>query len=294
MRDLLSRMQGNLCIKFVMLEAIMLALAAVLAAYFGLVVMTLLLADSMLFPVPPPSYTDAANQPKLPASDGNKITAVFLPNPQASHVLLFNHGNKQDLGLAEQRLQLYRENGWAVFAYDYPGYGTSTGKPSEAGCYAALASAYAYLTTIKGYSPDKIVLYGLSLGGGPAIDLASREPVGGLILEGAFMSVFRVITTWRVLPWDRFLNIEKIRNVRAPLLSIHATNDQTVPFKHGKALFAAHPGPKTHLWVDGAGHNNILEADAAGYWDAMEQFRLSLVSAKAQPETSAAQPAAHA
>src|SRR5580698_7847685 len=99
-------------------------LVTVATAYCGLVVMTWLVADTMLFPVPPPSYEDAPNQPKLPSPDGNKITAVFLPNPSASHVLLFGHGNKQDIGTAEPRLRLYRENGWAVFAYDYPGYGT--------------------------------------------------------------------------------------------------------------------------------------------------------------------------
>ena len=266
-----------------MLVWILTILVAVATAYLGLVVMAWLIADSVIFPAPPSSYTDTPDQPKLPAPDGNKITAVFLPNPAASHVLLFGHGNKQDLGTAEPRLRLYQANGWAVFAYDYPGYGTSTGAPSEAGCYAALASAYAYLTKIKGYAPSQIVLYGLSLGSGPAVDLASRAPVGGLIVEGAFLSAFRVVTHFKLLPWDRFDNLEKMPRVRAPLLSIHATEDQTVPFRHGQVLYAAHPGPKRHLWVGGAGHNNILETDAAGYWDALEQFRLSLPTAAPLP-----------
>jgi abhydrolase domain-containing protein 17 len=251
-------------------------LIAVATAYLGLVVFAWLLADAMIFPAPPASYADAPGQPKLPAPDGNTITAVFLPNPAASHVLLFGHGNKMDLGKADKRLQLYRAHGWAVFAYEYPGYGTSTGTPSEAGCYAALAAAYAYLTRLKGIPPEKIVLYGLSLGSGPAIDLASREPVGGLILEGAFLSAFRVVTQWKILPWDRFDNIAKIGRIRTPLLSIHAREDHTVPFFHGQRLYAAHPGPKQHLWVAHAHHNNILETDPAAYWDAMEHFRLSL------------------
>ncbi len=267
-------------------------LAAVLTGYCGLVVFAWLVADAMIFPVPPASYLDAPNQPKLPSSDGQKITAVFLPNPAASHVLLFSHGNRQDLGTADERLRLYCDNGWAVFAYDYPGYGTSTGTPSEAGCCAALASAYSFLTTIKGYPPDKIVLYGLSLGAGPAIDLASRESVGGLIIEGAFLTAFRVVTHFKLLPWDRFNNLDKIRRVRAPLLAIHATNDHTVPFRHGQILFATHPGPKRHLWVAGAGHNNILETDAAGYWDALEQFRLSLRPAQVPPTPASVVPTA--
>lgn len=268
-----------------MLNIVFTLLAGLAAAYLGLMVMTWLLADSIIFPVPPSTYTDAPNQPKLSTADGQEVTAVYLPNPAATHVLLFAHGNKMDLGKAEERLQAYRAHGWSVFAYDFPGYGTSTGAPSEAGCYAAQAAAYAYLTRIKQIPPDKIVLYGLSLGGGPSVDLASREPIGGIILEGAFLSAFRVITRWRVLPWDYFDNIAKIAQVRAPLLSIHAQEDKTVPFIHGKLLNEAHPGPKSHLWVKGAGHNNILEIAPADYWDALERFRASLTN---RPATSPA------
>jgi len=264
-----------------MLDGVLVILMTLAAAYGSLVVFAWLFANSLIFPAPPSTYVDAPNQPKLPAPDGNTITAVFLPNPAASHVLLFGHGNKMDLGKADQRLQQLRDHGWAVFAYEYPGYGTSSGQPSEAGCYSALAAAYVYLTKLKQIPSEKIVLYGLSLGGGPAVDLASREPIGGLILEGAFLSAFRVVTHWKLLPWDRFDNISKIGRVRAPLLSIHARQDQTVPFFHGQRLFAAHPGPKQHLWVADAHHNNILEASPAAYWDAIERFRLQLISTAA-------------
>jgi len=285
--DLLSAKERRPRYAARMLPWIFTILAAFAAAYVGLVVFAWLVADSIIFPAPPSSYQDAPDQPKLPSPDGNNITAVFLPNPAASHVLLFNHGNRQDLGTTDERLRLYQSHGWAVFAYDYPGYGTSTGTPSEAGCHAALASAYAYLTQIKGYAPRQIVLYGLSLGTGPAVALASREPVAGLILEGAFMSAFRVVTYITLLPWDRFNNLEKMRHLRVPLLSIHATQDFTVPFSHGKKLYAAHPGPKRHLWVKGAHHNNILETDPAGYWDALEHFRLSLLPAHPSTPTPA-------
>ena len=253
----------------------------VATAYCALLVFAWLFADAMIFPAPPASYTDYPGQTKLSTADGNTITAVFLPNSHASHVLLFGHGNKMDLGKADQRLQLYRAHGWAVFAYEYPGYGTSTGTPSEAGCHAALAAAYAYLTKIQGIPQEKIVLYGLSLGSGPAVELASHEPVGGLILEGAFLSTFRVLTRWNILPWDRFDNFAKIGRVKAPLLSLHAREDRTVPFFHGQKLYSAHPGPKQHLWVSAAQHNNILETDPAAYWDAMERFRLQLTSSLA-------------
>jgi abhydrolase domain-containing protein 17 len=264
---------------------------AVFTAYVGLMVLTWLLTDSVLFPAPASSYQDTPDQNKLPSPDGNKITAIFLPNPQASHVLLFGHGNRMDLGLAEERLQAFRDHGWAVFAYEYPGYGTSTGQPSESGCYAALFAAYAYLTALREIPPEKIVLYGLSLGSGPAVDLASREPVGGIILEGAFTSVFRVLTHWKILPWDKFDNFEKIPRVQAPLLVIHAEKDQTVPFWHGQTLFARHHGPKQHLWIPSAHHNNILEMAAADYWAAIEKFRLSLPAADPAGTLDSANPA---
>ncbi len=269
-----------------MLNTVLSILAGLAAAYLGLMVMTWLVADAIMYPAPPPSYTDAPGQHKLSAADGNQITAVFLENPAASHVLLFNHGNRMDLGTADERLRLYQAQGWSVFAYDFPGYGTSTGRPSETGCHAALAAAYSYLTRIKQIPAEKIVLYGLSLGAGPAVELATRAPVGGLILEGAFLSAFRVVTHWRILPWDRFENIAKIGRVRAPLLSIHAREDHTVPFFHGQRLFAGHPGPKQHLWVAEANHNNILEVAPASYWDALARFRASLGAAS--PSTTPA------
>jgi len=175
-----------------MLNAVLTTLAALAAAYLGLMVMTWLVADAVMYPAPPSSYTDAPNQHKLSAPDGNEITAVFMENPAASHVLLFNHGNKMDLGTAEDRLREYRERGWSVFAYDYPGYGTSTGSPSEAGCCAALAAAFAFLTRVKGIPPGKIVLYGLSLGAGAFRDEGKeffRDGEVGFELDGGEVAV---------------------------------------------------------------------------------------------------------
>ncbi len=263
----------------------------VLAAYSGLVIFAWLCADRMIFPRPAPSYHDAPNQNKLPAADGNEITAVFLPNPTAPFVILYSLGNGEDLGTVEDSLREFQKRGWAVFAYDNPGYGTSTGTPTEASCYSAIGAAYSYLTTLKNVPPERIVLYGRSLGSGPAVELASLEPVGGLILQGAYLSTFRVITHWKLLPWDKFDNLAKITHVHAPLLSIHGRLDETVPFWHGEELFNAYPGPKDHLWLDNAAHNNILEVAPAEYWEAIEKFRQKLIAALPPGSPAAATPA---
>ena len=265
-------------------------LRILLLAYLGLAIFAFLCANRMIFPAPKSTYTDTPDQTKLPSPDGQQIAAVFLPNPKAEYTLLYSHGNAEDLGSIEDLLHELRDRGWAVFAYDYPGYGTSTGRPTESGCYAAIAAAYSYLTTLKNIPPDKIILYGRSLGTGPSVELATHVPVGGLILEGAYTSTFRVLIPWKVLPWDKFDNLAKITHLHPPLppiLSIHAMNDRTVPFWHGLALDAAYPGPKQHLWIPGADHNNILEVAPAAYWDAIDHFRQTLPATQAQSASRA-------
>jgi fermentation-respiration switch protein FrsA (DUF1100 family) len=163
-----------------------------------------------------------------------------------------------------------------VFAYDYPGYGLSDGTPSEGGIYAANAAALLHLTGKLGVPANRLVLYGRSLGGGPAVDLASKEPVAGLILESTFTSVFRVMTRWALLPGDQFKNARKIPQITCPLLIMHGTDDRVIPFHHGKKLFDAAHGPKRHLWVQWAGHNNLRDMAGDAYWTTFRSFTSDL------------------
>ncbi|MEM9226814.1 MAG: alpha/beta hydrolase [Verrucomicrobiota bacterium] len=245
--------------------------------YLGLMIFALLFANKMIFPAPAASYTD--EDPaiiKILMADGGSISALYLENPQATHTLLYSHGNGEDIGNSPDLWAGLRSQGYNVLVYDYPGYGTSGGDPSEQGCYNAIDAAYAYLTEDKGIPPGQIVLFGRSLGGGPSIDLAARETVGGVILDGTFTSTFRVMTHWKILPWDCFDNIAKIDLINCPLLVIHGTDDRTVPFWHGKALYTKAKEPKNYLWVEGAGHNNLIETAGDDYAKAIAAFRHSL------------------
>jgi abhydrolase domain-containing protein 17 len=225
----------------------------------------------------PPGHRDElAGQVKLHSADGNTITGLLLPNPSAAYVLLYSYGNGEELFVMQDFMRDLQHHGWAVMGYDYPGYGTSTGTPTEAGCDAAIDAAYAWLTNEKHISPARIVLYGHSLGSGPSVDLASRQPAGGLILDGAYTSIFRVVTHYRILPWDMFNNLAKISSVHVPLLSLHGTADPVVPFWHGQALYDAYTGPKQHFWVTGGGHGNLPYVAPEAYWGALEQYRQSL------------------
>jgi hypothetical protein len=162
--------------------------------------------------------------------------------------------------------------GFNVLAYDYPGYGESTGDPSEAHTYIAAQAAYDYLTAELRTPPECIFLYGRSLGGGPSVELARLNPVGGLILEGAFTSAFRVKTRWPLLPWDKFENLKKLKELRCPVLVIHGTEDETVPFWHGEVLYHSAPGEKMKLWVEGGGHNDTIKVAGPAYANILVEF----------------------
>jgi fermentation-respiration switch protein FrsA (DUF1100 family) len=244
--------------------------------YLGLFIVAYFFPDNVIFQPQPSSYKDDADIIKLNTPGGKKISAKYYSNKQAVYTILFSHGNAEDIGDTEPLIWYLRDAGFNVLTYDYRGYGTSEGGPSEQNSYEDIESAYKYLTQELKTPPDRIILHGRSLGGGPSIDLAAREPVGGLILESTFTSAFRVVTRWRVIPFDKFENINKIVSVRCPVLVIHGKQDRTIPFHHGEALFAAATGPKYSFWVDGADHNDLFDTARGGYMKAVQKFAQAL------------------
>jgi abhydrolase domain-containing protein 17 len=216
-------------------------------------------ADSMIFLPQSASYQDTKNILKLPVSDTEKISAIYLPNPQSAYTVLFIHGNAEDLGDVRPWLERLHSWGFSVFAYDYRGYGTSDGTPSEQNAYQDADAAFTYLTHTLKTPPERIIVYGRSLGGGSATEIASRYAVAGLILESSFTSAFRVVLPFPILPFDKFSNLDKLRKVRCPVLVMHGQADQIIPIKHGQNLYEAAPEPKMSLWVAEAGHNDFTE-----------------------------------
>lgn len=251
--------------------------AAVVLVLYGLAALIApRIADDMLFH---PGYGSMAVPPGgffIEQANGEKLSAVYLPNPAARFTLWYFHGNAETIADAMPRLQALHDFGFAVFAVDYPGYGRSEGWPSEASFYAASRTALEYLEKELKTPPQRLVLYGRSVGSGPAVEVAAHEDVKGLVLESAFTSAFRTMTRWRLLPNDRFENLRKIPNVRCPVLIMQGRDDRVVPFYHGEALLAAVPGRKSHLWVDLAGHNDVLEYAGENYWNALREFERSL------------------
>jgi fermentation-respiration switch protein FrsA (DUF1100 family) len=166
-----------------------------------------------------------------------------------------------------------------VLIFDYPGYGRSTGKPSESGCYAAADAAYDWLVHEKGVAPEKIVLHGGSLGGGVAVELATRRRYRALILVGTFTSIPDMaaqLYPWLPARWfirNRFESLNKIARTEGRVFIAHGTADSFIPFAMAEQLFAAAPEPKAFLPLVGHDHN-----DGAGpeLYPALVRFLLQL------------------
>lgn len=229
-------------------------------------------SDRLIFLPRPSSYQTNQDFVKLKSRNRTQITGIYLPLPKAEYTILYSHGNGEDLGEILPRLRDLRDIGFNIFSYDYQGYGTSQGRPSVVGAYQDVNAAYEYLTQKLGIPANKIIVYGYSVGGGPSVDLASRQPVAGLVIESSFTTAFRVVTGIPVYPFDKFPNIDNIKNVNCPVLVIHGNADRVIPFYHGQQLFAMVDQPKLSFWVNGAGHLNLLEVAGEEYVKVMTEF----------------------
>ena len=250
-------------------------LVGLVLVYLGIAVRVYFTADRLIF-LPPASSYAARHLPivHVPTEDGARVAALHLPHPAARLTLIYSHGNAEDLGHLAGILEAIRDSaGVSVIGYDYRGYGLSTGgPPTAAAATRDLEAVYRWATGELGVPRERIVLHGRSVGTGPAVELAAREPVAGLVLESGFVSAFRVMTRVQLLPFDRFPNLRHMRDVRAPVLVVHGTEDEVIPFSHGRRLFEAAPEPKRRLWVEGAGHNDLVDAAGADYWRALREF----------------------
>jgi len=244
----------------------------VLGAYFTVFLIAVFFSNQMIFQPRRAGYRDDDGIIKLTSSNGAKISATYLANPASTFTILFSHGNAEDIGDDEIFLEGIRGAGFSVFAYDYQGYGTSEGKPTELHAYEDVDAAYTYLVQTFHIQPNKIISFGRSVGSGPATELALHHAVAGLVLQSPFTSAFRVLTRVSLLPFDRFDNLSKITKLHCPLLIIHGTEDSVISIAHGKELFAAANEPKQALWVERANHNDVPFFAGNRYAAALKKF----------------------
>jgi hypothetical protein len=233
--------------------------------YLGLLVVAYF-SDVLIFFPHPSSYrveqlagwaAGSVQTFRIPTRHGS-IAAVYLPNPGARYTLLYSHGNAEDVGDDIGLLAEYRRAGFAVFAYDYNGYGVSEGRPSEAAVFGDVEAALDYLTGTLHVPAERVISIGHSLGAAAAIHLAAKRPVAGLIAQAPFLSAFRLVTRVQVVPWEKFNNARTIQRVHCPVLIVQGRQDEVIPFWHGERMFKLANEPKQHLWIDGAGHNDLM------------------------------------
>jgi fermentation-respiration switch protein FrsA (DUF1100 family) len=256
-----------------MLKSALLTLGAV---YGTLLSIGLFLSNAIMFQPGPASYADSADIIKLDSADGSIISARFLENPAADYTILFSHGNAEDLGDLLGLAEEFRQHGFSIMTYDYSGYGTSSGRPSEQVVFGNVEAAFDYLVNKKGVKPERIIAWGRSVGSGPSVHLAATRRIGGLVLESAFTSAFRVVTRVRLLPFDRFDNLRSLKMITCPVLVLHGEEDAIIPFRHGEKLYQSAAGIKANLWVERAGHNDLVQVAGARYWDSAHQFEALL------------------
>jgi fermentation-respiration switch protein FrsA (DUF1100 family) len=239
--------------------------------YVAALLVLLALEDRLLFPgamatrpwLDPPDYL-RVRELTLDSAAGNRIHAWFTApegwQPGRGAVLI-SHGNGGNISRLGGKAYRWREPlGRAVLLYDYPGYGKSSGRPSEAACYAAGEAVLRWLVEDQGVPAGEVILVGESMGGAVAVELATRHRARLLVLHGAFtsfpdMAQTRVpIYPSRYLVHNRMDNEAKIQFARCPVLITHGTADAVVPYRQGERLFAAAREPKRFVRVEGQGH----------------------------------------
>jgi fermentation-respiration switch protein FrsA (DUF1100 family) len=213
----------------------------------------------------------------LHTADGHRIAAIFgsaldrdglqLPDAAARPTILFFYGNGDCIRTSLGPFENFRRLGANVLIPEYVGYPMSSGHPSESGVYATADAAYAYLLTRHDVDPKKIVVVGRSLGGAPAIDLASRERVAGLASFSAFTTMDAMARkTMPIFPTPLFLkahfnNRQKIAQVKCPIWLAHGDQDTFVPYSMMADLAAEAHAPVTTYAIRGADHNSIFDVN---------------------------------
>jgi fermentation-respiration switch protein FrsA (DUF1100 family) len=198
----------------------------------------------------------------LTTKDQTRIHGWLIGDGNEKPVVLFFHGNAGNISHRLDRIKRLEELPLRFLLLDYRGYGQSEGKPTEEGLYEDALAAYEFLIEEEGLSSDQIILFGESLGGAVAIDLASKKDVAGIILEATFTTlrelaneIFPVLPT--ALVSDQYTSILKVPKIDTPILFVHGTRDEIVPFKMGETLFKAAKGNKDFWEVQNAGHNDL-------------------------------------
>jgi uncharacterized protein len=219
----------------------------------------------------------------ITASDGTRLHAWWIPNAGAKFTFLAFHGNASNIANRAPAYEFLHETPANVLALEYRGYGHSEGTPSEKGLYLDAQAAYQYLVNTKRLEPKSIISFGQSLGTAVAADLAAHQNVGAVILEAPFPSASRVASKifWflpglSLLVHGQFDTQSKLKQITAPILVVHCTQDPVLPFQFGQDVYNAARSPKHFLQIVGNCHEESSLVAPAQYRSALQEFLASL------------------
>lgn len=225
------------------------------------------------------------------SADGVKLHGWLVEAPGSPGIVLWCHGNAANVINRLDQLARWHAGGISILIFDYRGYGRSQGRPSEPGLYRDAVAAYE-LVRERGWPPERIVLYGQSLGAAVAIELATQRPVAGVILEAPFPSVRAVVKLYYgALPlhWllcARYDLVSRLARVQAPLLVAHGDSDRIISFRLGREVFDAARQPKEFYRVHGADHNDVYLVGGQAYLDRLVAFIRRVTAAAAGNQVS--------
>jgi uncharacterized protein len=217
----------------------------------------------------------------LTTTDREEINAWWIPHPEARATLLFLHGNAGNISHRLDSINIFHQLGLSVLIIDYRGYGKSTGKPSEQGTYIDAETAWDFLTKVKKLDSNNIIIFGRSLGGAIATGLADKRPAAALIIESSFTSIADIGKHYypylptKLLARLKYPSIDRISNIKSPILIIHSADDELIPYTNGKQLFAEAlketTTEKSFLDIIG-GHNEGFLLSGKQYSDGINHF----------------------
>jgi uncharacterized protein len=228
------------------------------------------------------STTEGVQSVWFKSADGTRLNGLFIESPSQPEVatIVFFHGNGGNIGNVKWLGQRFAKQGFDVLLFDYRGYGASEGVAgNESDLYADGDAAVAFVIKEEGARPERIVLYGQSLGTAVVADVASRGKFAAVVLESGFSSASSVAA--KALPWlprwlhflgkNRFESARKLASVRSPILITHGDPDLTIPTNEAQLLFASANEPKKLLIIPGAGHV-VFGSAGESYLNQVEQF----------------------
>ncbi|NOY69326.1 MAG: alpha/beta hydrolase [Deltaproteobacteria bacterium] len=213
----------------------------------------------------------------IKTSDKVLISAFYLPGKETKRAILFLHGNAGNASWRLPDAVALWSLGASVLLIDYRGYGLSKGTPSEKGVYLDGQAGLEYLNRHQGFSISKIVIYGRSLGTAVAVEIAQNRRLAGVILVSPLSSGLAVARS-RGMGWlapfigNPFDSIDKIGNLRAPLLIVHGDKDRILPVSMGRHLYERATVKKTFAQVPGAGHNDLVQREPRSFYTRIGNF----------------------